>query len=99
MRTSSWYEPEKDRIVITDLDASSDEEDVAPPLVLPAFLRHPPLAAPLPRLRAESDPGMALVVFRPLGMPGTLEPPPEPEPPAAERAQGSPDADAMDVEP
>ncbi|KAH8988041.1 hypothetical protein EDB92DRAFT_1817678 [Lactarius akahatsu] len=27
MRSSSWYEPEKDRIVVTDLDASSDDED------------------------------------------------------------------------
>lgn len=26
MRTSSWYEPEKDRIVVTDLDVSSDDE-------------------------------------------------------------------------
>jgi len=27
MRSSSWYEPEKDRIVVTDLDALSDDED------------------------------------------------------------------------
>jgi len=27
MRSQSWYEPEKDRIVITDLDDSDDESD------------------------------------------------------------------------
>jgi len=48
MRTSSWYEPEKDRIIITDLDVSSDDEvdiaDDAPKLprsVLQALLRGP----------------------------------------------------------
>ncbi|KAI0250383.1 hypothetical protein BJV78DRAFT_1220289 [Lactifluus subvellereus] len=49
MHSSSWYEPEKDRIVITDLDASSsdDEADVAddapklPRAVLQALLRGP----------------------------------------------------------
>ncbi|KAF9458436.1 hypothetical protein BDZ94DRAFT_103750 [Collybia nuda] len=28
MKKSSWYEPEPDRIIVTDLDSSSDEEDV-----------------------------------------------------------------------
>jgi len=48
MRSSSWYEPEKDRIIVTDLDVSSDDErdivDDAPKLprsVLQALLRGP----------------------------------------------------------
>ncbi|KAH9972404.1 hypothetical protein BGW80DRAFT_1459760 [Lactifluus volemus] len=49
MHSSSWYEPEKDRIVITDLDASSSDDedgvvDDAPKLprsVLQALLRGP----------------------------------------------------------
>ncbi|KAH9171975.1 hypothetical protein EDB89DRAFT_1036093 [Lactarius sanguifluus] len=48
MRSSSWYEPEKDRIVVTDLDASSDDEDGVddapklPRAVLQALLRGGP---------------------------------------------------------
>ncbi|KAI9507450.1 hypothetical protein F5148DRAFT_1205062 [Russula earlei] len=55
MRTSSWYEPEKDRIIVTDLDTSSDDEtdivDDAPKLprsVLLALLRGPKRDYPRP---------------------------------------------------
>ncbi|KAI9455342.1 hypothetical protein BJY52DRAFT_651384 [Lactarius psammicola] len=63
MRSSSWYEPEKDRIVVTDLDASSDDDgedaddvDDAPKLprtVLQALLRGgpaPTAPADVPRM-------------------------------------------------
>jgi len=57
MRSSSWYEPQKDRIIVTDLDASDDEADIvddAPKLprsVLQALLLGPKRAnAPFPGL-------------------------------------------------
>ncbi|KAI0267163.1 hypothetical protein BC834DRAFT_969179 [Gloeopeniophorella convolvens] len=68
MRSSSWYEPEKDRIVVTDLDASSDDEDAQdgddgeseggaprlPRALLQALLCGPP-----------RDPRLAVVPFAP----------------------------------
>ncbi|KAJ7084278.1 hypothetical protein B0H15DRAFT_848489 [Mycena belliarum] len=94
MKTSSWYEPEPDRIVVTDLDSPSDEEvdGDAPPLVSPALidrLKSRPLQHSLP---APSH-SQALVLFRPLIAP----PPPETKPTVNETDRYG--ADAMDVEP
>ncbi|KAG5652233.1 hypothetical protein H0H81_005727 [Sphagnurus paluster] len=72
MKTSSWYEPEPDRIIITDLDSSSDEEDDVDPdtatmSISRAFLRklssrlvEPALPPP------QSGTSQALVLFKPL---------------------------------
>ncbi|KAJ6557174.1 hypothetical protein B0H10DRAFT_1190397 [Mycena sp. CBHHK59/15] len=72
MKTSSWYEPEPDRIVITDLDALSDEEEDtdAPDAVnisLP-LLQHIKTRALKPQLPATSQ-TQALVLFRPFSLP------------------------------
>ncbi|KAJ7132895.1 hypothetical protein C8R43DRAFT_1023869 [Mycena crocata] len=107
MKQSSWYEPEPDRIVITDLDSYSlsDDDDDAdadatsnptthPPLISPALLEHlksRPLASILPA----PPQSQALVLFRPLVSV-------QPQPPAKEdQDAASQDAasDAMDVEP
>ncbi|KAJ7622811.1 hypothetical protein DFH06DRAFT_1231548 [Mycena polygramma] len=72
MKTSSWYELEPDRIVITDLGAFSDEDaegDASPDaLISPAFMERlkRPLALPLPTPPPQSQ---ALVLFRPLPSP------------------------------
>ncbi|KAJ7502738.1 hypothetical protein B0H11DRAFT_599963 [Mycena galericulata] len=94
MKTSSWYEPERDRIVITDLDSYSDDEADASadtdtptdaPVISPALIRR--IASLTPRTLPVPPPqSQALVVFRPLA---SQIPPPEPKP----------DEDAMDVEP
>ncbi|KAI0045940.1 hypothetical protein FA95DRAFT_76978 [Auriscalpium vulgare] len=103
MRSSSWYEPEKDRIVITDLDASSDEEadDAVGHSVAPAFLARlrRTLAGPAPMLPPPGEPAdarKALVLFRPLGPPGRADDGPSP-PPASPEPPTPPD-DAMDIE-
>ncbi|KAJ6593754.1 hypothetical protein B0H19DRAFT_1246505 [Mycena capillaripes] len=68
MKTSSWYEPEPDRIVITDLGAFSDEDDASPhapgPHISPALMERLkiPLVSPLPTMPQTQ----ALVLFRPL---------------------------------
>ncbi|KAI0300981.1 hypothetical protein B0F90DRAFT_1817280 [Multifurca ochricompacta] len=69
MRSSSWFEPEKDRIVVTDLDASSDDEadtvDDAPKLprpVLQALFCGPerwgPLLAGIPLVPSQPSPSL-----------------------------------------
>ncbi|KAJ6499446.1 hypothetical protein C8R45DRAFT_115999 [Mycena sanguinolenta] len=84
MNTSSYYEPEPDRIVITDLRAFSEEDDDAssPPLISPALLAHfaRPLAPPVP----PPPPSQALVLFRPLVAPEA-------------KKQPQRDDDAMDI--
>ncbi|TFK18921.1 hypothetical protein FA15DRAFT_232900 [Coprinopsis marcescibilis] len=77
MKTSSWYEPEPDRIVITDLDSFADEDDEADKLVdkggsggfevHPAFLEH--IRAGRKKLDPTSAPSQALVLFRPPPLP------------------------------
>ncbi|TFY72926.1 hypothetical protein EVG20_g72 [Dentipellis fragilis] len=93
MHTSSWYEPEKDRIVITDLDGSSSDEEDAPPAkadvnISPAVLDHLKgagnmvLKPPVPRPIPPSADNMALVLFKPIGPPGGR--------PAGGKDEGSP---------
>ncbi|KAJ7647459.1 hypothetical protein FB45DRAFT_1051944 [Roridomyces roridus] len=66
MKLSTWYEPEPDRIVITDLENYSDDEADAsdapfiPPMILKALTTRP-LIPPSP-----SPNSQALVLFRPL---------------------------------
>ncbi|KAK0461424.1 uncharacterized protein EV420DRAFT_1267231 [Desarmillaria tabescens] len=82
MNKSTWYEPEPDRIVVTDLDSSDDEEDdeqdttlsISPALI--DRIRNRQLSSTLPTPTTH-----ALVLYQPQ---------PQPEPPA--------DDDAMDVE-
>ncbi|KAJ7045365.1 hypothetical protein C8F04DRAFT_1024950 [Mycena alexandri] len=97
MKLSSWYEPEPDRIVITDLtsfseeDADTDAPD-APTLISPALIERlkRPLASPLPA----QPPTQALVLFRPLQIPTLTKPTDDAKP----QTSDAPD-DAMDVEP
>lgn len=76
MHNSSSYEPEKDRIVVTDLDSSEDESETNSETspddsgftVSPAFLSRiqlskPPLLKPLPP--SDCADSRALVLFRP----------------------------------
>ncbi|PBK73776.1 hypothetical protein ARMSODRAFT_952849 [Armillaria solidipes] len=99
MKRSTWYEPEPDRIVVTDLDSSDDEDDeqdtalsISPALI--DRIRSRQLVSSLPTPATH-----ALVLYRPLPIIPTPEksaeqqqaqPEPEPEPPI--------DDDAMDVE-
>lgn len=112
MHNSSWYEPEKDRIIVTDLDASDSEAepdtdaDADGSLKLSSALydalkRSAIPGLSLPREQASS----ALVLFRPSPWSSTLPPPTievlddaEPEV-AANVDVGEPmDIDPMDVE-
>lgn len=78
MKSRSWYEPEKDRIVIVDLDDDSDVEDstggpssmhVNSVLLDRLRSRHEPdFQAYIPSI----DSGKALVLFKPLPFPSTL---------------------------
>ncbi|KAK0195255.1 hypothetical protein F5146DRAFT_1132746 [Armillaria mellea] len=95
MKRSTWYEPEPDRIVVTDLDSSDDDDDEQDPsLSISAALidriRSRQLVSSLPTPATH-----ALVLYRPL-------PVPTPEKPAEQQqqAQSEPprDDDAMDVE-
>ncbi|KAK0485642.1 hypothetical protein IW261DRAFT_1559093 [Armillaria novae-zelandiae] len=94
MRRSTWYEPEPDRIVVTDLDSSDDDDDgqdtalsISPALIDHIRSRQLVSALPTPATHA-------LVLYRPLPGPTPqkeqAQPQPEPEPPR--------DDDAMDVE-
>lgn len=99
MKRSTWYEPEPDRIVVTDLDSSDDDDDddgqdtalsISPALI--DHIRSRQLVSSLPTPATH-----ALVLYRPLPIPTPqkpeqqqAQPEPEPEP---ER-----DDDAMDVE-
>ncbi|KAF8070255.1 hypothetical protein FPV67DRAFT_1008382 [Lyophyllum atratum] len=73
MKSSSWYEPEPDRIVITDLESSSDEEDnlEAEISISPALLQKISSHS-----RGLPEPGIpfpnqshALILFKPLPLP------------------------------
>ncbi|KAF7315324.1 40S ribosomal protein [Mycena indigotica] len=88
MKSSSWYEPEADRIVITDLAAYAEEElqPEEPPVVNTALierLKSRPLDPPI----LSQSQSQALVLFRPLQLPPKTDSP---------RADNE---DAMDVEP
>ncbi|KAJ7713954.1 hypothetical protein DFH07DRAFT_383114 [Mycena maculata] len=99
MKASSWYEPERDRIVITDLDSYSDDEADATsqsqdaPLISPALIKRISTRPLAPDALPAQYQTQALVLFRPLSS-QIPPPPPEPKPTEAEA-----DDDAMDVEP
>ncbi|KAF8161007.1 hypothetical protein B0H34DRAFT_795850 [Crassisporium funariophilum] len=94
MKTSSWYEPERDRIVITDLDSftESDDEREEAVTINPVFLE---------RIRTKTfdkpapSTSQALVLFKPLPGPGEWKPNIVKE----EAKREVVDEDAMDVEP
>ncbi|KAJ3724981.1 hypothetical protein DFJ43DRAFT_1090104 [Lentinula guzmanii] len=78
MKSSSWYEPEPDRIVVTDLDSSDDEDEaeLVNPVVSPTLLeriRQRELfnTVPVPSLPNQQ----ALVLYRPLTRPSTYTEP------------------------
>ncbi|KAF8495852.1 hypothetical protein JB92DRAFT_2992101 [Gautieria morchelliformis] len=76
MRNTSSYEPEKDRIIVTNLDSSDDESETSPETfagndnvysVSPAFLSRIKTSTPLSKTlppKPESD-SQALVLFKP----------------------------------
>jgi len=100
MKSQSWYEPEKDRIVITDLDDSDDESDsksasdiidISTALLdrIKNHRTHTSAPVPLPSTST------ALVLFRPL----TFDPREVVDEPAEVVSQSShADDDAMDLE-
>ncbi|KAK0212996.1 hypothetical protein DFS33DRAFT_1285807 [Desarmillaria ectypa] len=99
MKKSTWYEPEPDRIVVTDLDSSDDEDDneqdtalsISPALV--ECIRSRQLSSSLPTPATH-----ALVLYRPLPIPTTENPVEEQQlQPQLEREPPT-DDDAMDVE-
>ncbi|KAJ3823921.1 hypothetical protein F5878DRAFT_537348 [Lentinula raphanica] len=113
MKGSSWYEPEPDRIVVTDLDSSDeeDEDEVEPvlnPIVSPALLERIRQRELLSTVSMSVPPlpdQQALVLYRPLPRPSTyIEP--EDEQSEIPKSEGSvPDAslslqdvEMMDVE-
>ncbi|KZT63192.1 hypothetical protein DAEQUDRAFT_719682 [Daedalea quercina L-15889] len=81
MKIPSWYEPEKDRIVITDLEDSDTEDqgetnpsnDDAQYIVSSALLDRLPLHAPLLPNCSDIDCTKALVLFRPLVVPSRYD--------------------------
>ncbi|KAI9437701.1 hypothetical protein H4582DRAFT_2058023 [Lactarius indigo] len=103
MRSSSWYEPEKDRIVVTDLDASSDDEDCVddapklPRAVLQALLRgrpEPAARGDVPRMLLA---GLLPSPSAPL-QPSSLPSPPPPLELASFFSGSASSDEAMDVE-
>jgi len=80
MRTASWYEPEKDRIVVTDLsDSETEQEDGNNPqyqddsseshpqfIISPTYLQRVSGVPKLSFPSAEPDNSMALVAYRPV---------------------------------
>ncbi|KAF9562790.1 hypothetical protein CPC08DRAFT_706495 [Agrocybe pediades] len=112
MKTSSWYEPEPNRIIITDMDSftQSDDEDDGIVSVNPAFLdrmrkRALQSSTSTPRIPVPPSTSQALVLFQPLPlMNGDLEVAKardERQKQAATASKEEPvtDEDAMDVEP
>ncbi|KAI3615286.1 hypothetical protein WG66_003620 [Moniliophthora roreri] len=104
MKGSSWYEPEPDRIVVTDLDSSDDDEDSlydpeGPFTISPALLQRirerDLLKASVPPDAGQTQ---ALTLYRPPLIP---LPPEEEEEKVAEEAISdiAVDDDKMDVEP
>jgi len=99
MRSQSWYEPEKDRIVVTDLDGSDDESDAnssasidISTALLDRIKDHRAYtSASLPLPSAST----ALVLFRPLTYCPSKVVKKEPVDTAAESSLGD---DAMDTE-
>ncbi|KAM6502352.1 hypothetical protein JOM56_002329 [Amanita muscaria] len=83
MRTSTWYEPEPDRIVVTELESSDDEQDPRQDegqlYVSPALLNHirsRTLDSSLDSSQNFStiqSTSQALVLYRPLQLPGSAE--------------------------
>ncbi|KAJ7497165.1 hypothetical protein FB451DRAFT_1386465 [Mycena latifolia] len=99
MKASSWYEPEPDRIVVTDLDSQSDDEadDDVNPLISPALIEQfktRPLQSNLLPVQSHSQ---ALVLFRPLIPPKAAAH--EVGKDADADKDGGDKDDAMDVEP
>ncbi|KAG6853374.1 hypothetical protein C0991_004933 [Blastosporella zonata] len=97
MKSSSWYEPEPDRIVVTTLDSSDEEDEVTdadtttltiPPALLKELMSQPPR----PPILGPKNGNHALVLFKPLSVPGRED----------DKKTGSvifKDDDAMDVGP
>ncbi|KAF9529318.1 hypothetical protein CPB83DRAFT_853066 [Crepidotus variabilis] len=105
MKTSSWYEPEPDRIVITDLDSFTEEdEDEEQPVTVNTSLLEKirSLESPKVPLIHPASNELALILFRPPPRFGDLKE--ETEDKEKDEQVGrdhipQPDEDAMDVEP
>jgi len=68
MKTFSWYEPEPDRIVVTNLDSSDEEDETAPISISPAALDHI-RSRQIISATKPSPQSHALVLYRPLVIP------------------------------
>ncbi|KAG7090823.1 hypothetical protein E1B28_009906 [Marasmius oreades] len=89
MKGTSWYEPEPDRIIITDLDSSDDEDpyEDQPLSISPALLQRI-RERDLLQTYVPPEHSQALVLFRPLTIPPPSEEiiedtSPSPSPPGA----------------
>ncbi|PPQ99752.1 hypothetical protein CVT24_009735 [Panaeolus cyanescens] len=109
MKTSSWYEPEPDRIVITDLDSYTNEDDEEgeaseqPISVNSALLNHIKNQT-LDKTRSKTvqppppSPSQALVLFKPLPLPTSSETPPQTNQTTQQSKPTTVDENAMDIE-
>ncbi|RDB25438.1 hypothetical protein Hypma_008113 [Hypsizygus marmoreus] len=85
MKSSSWYEPERDRIVVTDLDSSSDEDDenadpdTASISISRALLRQISSRNATKPILLPPSQSQALVLFKPLPTAGVTAIVEEPE--------------------
>ncbi|KAF9264253.1 hypothetical protein L218DRAFT_958673, partial [Marasmius fiardii PR-910] len=71
MKGTSWYEPEPDRIIITDLDSSDDEDspDENQPITISPALLQRIRERDLLRASVPAGHNQALVLYRPLTIP------------------------------
>ncbi|KAF8744907.1 hypothetical protein AX14_012734 [Amanita brunnescens Koide BX004] len=104
MRKSTWYEPEPDRIVITELESSSDEESDAQEgggelYVSPALLDH--IRSRTLGSSVKAPASRALVLYRPMPHSATTSDDTTPKANAIARIKRSTrkEEDAMDLEP
>ncbi|KAH9935404.1 uncharacterized protein B0H18DRAFT_1114158 [Fomitopsis serialis] len=107
MKIPSWYEVEKDRIVITDLEDSDTEDQEerkgsradAEYTVSTALLDRLPIHAPsLPPPSSDSDPSKALVLFRPLVVASAAERETDASPGDGRQDDMESDAPTMDLD-
>jgi len=81
MKTSSWYEPERDRIVVTDIDSFAQSDDEGEdnsstnghhinPALLSRIRATATQAAPISLLPPNSSNSQALILFKPLPIVG-----------------------------
>ncbi|KAG6860007.1 hypothetical protein C0995_000611 [Termitomyces sp. Mi166 len=82
MKSSSWYEPEPDRIVVTSLESSDDEDEEEPdadttsisisPVLLKKIANQSTRDLETPLITPPTNTSQALVLYKPLPVPGIV---------------------------